>query len=1212
MTTNLSKTNLIKKVLKWLNWTLLLPLLAVVLLLVILLYTPTGLKLGLWLAQKYVPELTVAAHRGSLLGGMQLSDISWQNDTAQLQLARVQLDINNACFFQLKVCISGLTIEDATANMGANTIRFRHFSTEIEAWGRQVQLNNSQLKQLQIEPGQSNEIATEPFSYQPPALSDISLPVSVFINGFQLSDASLQQQDQQTALPDVSFSLQAREQSIRLLDLQATHPLANLTATAEITLQGNYPLSGRLSTVLKQAPLAEQQLNIGLSGSLADLVINARATGTLNASAEAELALLTDSLPLNVTAQYDAFSWPPQSDTPWQLASGQITASGDLQQLQFTVDAGVAHQTVPDTDLSASGQYQLAESLLTINRFKLNTLDGAINGNANINLTPTLSWQTEINLSNIKPGVFWPQYQGQLNGKLANHGKLSADGSWQTELNQLAIDGSLRDEIINISGDISASFRQSANRYQFSSEQLLVQHGSNQISLTGSLAEQWQLDAKVNIPDLSASLPTASGIINADVAIRGAQRQPQLTASVTANTLRYGAERLEQLNLELQLALKEQLQASFELVASDGRLQGYQINQLTVTGSGSEQQHQLELALQSPLSDSSLQLNGQLTDRNHWQGQLADAQLGSPLGSWQLQQPVSLDYMHDKQQLQISQHCWLQNPASLCLTDDASLSSERMAADIELRQLNLADLNEFMPLAVSLDGELSANASASWQPGQRPQLELTLQSQNGALTEVATPPVKLSWQQLSLSSVLQDDTLTASLQATLNNQASLTAELNISDVSSSNRPLTANVRLSEFTLEFLQPLLDEYSELAGVISADINAEGTVESPLLAGTLALQQLRVKGKLAPADINDGKLQVNFKGEQAELQGDIDTPQGNLKLTGNANWQQLDNWRAKLAVNGDPLSIQIEQGRLQVKPDLEINASPQLTKVTGNINIPSAQLSIDELPPNAIGLSNDTVILTAEGEPVTDQQAMAIPLEADIRVELGDKVKLEAFGLETLLRGNLQVRQKQNKQTINGEVRLVDGTFRSYGQDLLIRKGKMTFNGPPDQPYLNVEAIRNPANMEDNVVAGIRVIGPADRPQVTIFSEPAMPQANALSYLLAGRDLDSESGSAANAVTTSLIGMSIASSGSLVGEIGEAFGVSNLTLDTAGSGDSSQVTVSGYLNRDLQIKYGVGIFEPIGEFTLRYRLMQSLYLEAVSGLDNAVDLLYRFEFD
>ncbi len=1205
-----------RKTLKWLNWTLLLPLLVVVLLLVILLYTPTGLKLGLWLGEKYVPQLAVSEHKGSLLGGMQLDNIRWQDDAVTLELAQLKLDINNACLFQLKLCLTDVELNNAQLTLGDTIVRFNRFSTAIEAWGRQVQLNDSQLQQLNIKLAQSSEPATEPFNYQPPELNDISLPVSVFINGFSLTDASLLQQDTETVLPDVTFSLQARDHNIRLLDLQASHEQASLSATAEITLQGNYPLSGRVSSVFHQAPLAEQQVNLSLSGSLADLAVNARAVGTINANADAELALLTAQLPLSVAIQYDAFSWPPEQTEAWQLSGGEITASGDLQQLQFSLDAGVSHRTVPATELTAEGHYQLAESLLTLSRFNLTTLQGTIAGNARVALAPTLSWQAELNLDAIKPATFWPsldgELSGELSGKLINRGSFSSDGSWQTELSQLAIDGSLRDEIINVSGDVTASFRQAANRYQFSSEQLILQHGDNQISLTGSLAEQWQLDAKIAIADLSSSLPSANGELTADITIRGPQRQPELSASINGKTLRYGADRLEQLTGELQLQVKEQLQASFDLRASDGRVRGYQIDELTVTGSGNESQHQLELALQSALSDINLELSGQLTDRNIWQGELSSAELGSPLGAWQLQQAVALNYNHAKQQLQISQHCWLQDPGSLCLTDDATLSAQSMAANIELRQLNLASLNEFMPLAVSLRGELSADASANWQPGQPPQVELRVQSNSGALTEQTNPPVELSWQQLTLSSQLKDDQLSATLQASLNEQAQLSAELGINDVSSSDRPLTGRVQLSDFTLEFLRPLLDEYSELAGVLTADITAEGTVESPLLAGELALQQLRVKGKLAPTDVNDGTLQINFNGEQADLQGDIVTPQGKVKLTGNADWQQLDDWRAQLAMKGDPLSVQIAQGKLQVKPDLEISASPKLTRLTGKIDIPSAQLSIDELPPNAIGLSNDTIILTAEREPVTEQQATAIPLEADIRVELGDKVQLDAFGLETLLRGSLQVRQKQNKQTINGEVRLVDGTFRSYGQDLLIRQGKMTFSGPPDQPYLNVEAIRNPANMEDNVIAGIRVTGPADRPQINIFSEPAMPQANALSYLLVGRDLDSESGSAANAVTTSLIGMSIASSGSLVGEIGEAFGVSDLTLDTAGSGDSSQVTVSGYLNRDLQIKYGIGIFEPIGEFTLRYRLMQSLYLEAVSGLDNAVDLLYRFEFD
>lgn len=97
----------------------------------------------------------------------------------------------------------------------------------------------------------------------------------------------------------------------------------------------------------------------------------------------------------------------------------------------------------------------------------------------------------------------------------------------------------------------------------------------------------------------------------------------------------------------------------------------------------------------------------------------------------------------------------------------------------------------------------------------------------------------------------------------------------------------------------------------------------------------------------------------------------------------------------------------------------------------------------------------------------------------------------------------------------------------------------------------------------------------------------------------------------MTSMLVGMGVAQSGKLVGKIGEAFGVSNLALDTQGVGDSSQVVVSGYVTKDLQVKYGVGIFDSLATLTLRYRLMPRLYLEAVSGIDQALDVLYQFEF-
>ncbi|MGS9169591.1 translocation/assembly module TamB domain-containing protein, partial [Salmonella enterica subsp. enterica serovar Infantis] len=82
--------------------------------------------------------------------------------------------------------------------------------------------------------------------------------------------------------------------------------------------------------------------------------------------------------------------------------------------------------------------------------------------------------------------------------------------------------------------------------------------------------------------------------------------------------------------------------------------------------------------------------------------------------------------------------------------------------------------------------------------------------------------------------------------------------------------------------------------------------------------------------------------------------------------------------------------------------------------------------------------------------------------------------------------------------------------------------------------------PDATEADVSAGVRVTGTADEPKPEIFSDPAMPQAEALSYLLRGQVLDSNQSDSA-AMTSMLIGLGVAQSCQVVGKIGETFGVS-----------------------------------------------------------------------
>lgn len=1243
------------RLLKWLNWTLVIPLLAILLLLLTLFYTQPGLRFALWTAEHFVPQLTIGRYQGSLLGGMQLEEIRWQQPGVDTTVKKLVTDIDNRCFWQASICIRQLAVDgleltlDTTAmpaepepddspqsstamspiwlpfplkadnialdnvrlNIDGTELSWQQFTLAASAWGNKAQLDypHWQHVRLKLAETAAPPANDQPFSYIPPVLPEIVLPMSLFVNQFRLTDFVLEQeQPQHVSL--LMFSLQLQQQQIRLLDFEVQHDMATASGALELTTSGNYPIKGQLQAELTTTELAGQQLTLNLDGSLARLSVEARARNLLQANLDAELQLLTADLPLQLRLTSPGLQWPVGDNPDISLGNTLLSLGGDLNQLQFNASSRYQGPQIPAGEVVLNGNVTPTE--LQLEQLLLKTLGGQLDMTASADWQKLPYWQASLNMKQLQPGLFWPDYQGQLSGSLQHSGELTAEGGWQVSLSKLDLNGKIRDFPLQLQGALKASDQAGQGDYRFSSDSLQLKHGPNSLLVTGQLAEQWDLDVNLAVPALGDSLADASGEISGKISIYGPRETPRLAAAINASSLSWQDAALSSASLMATIATGDNIRADIQLSAADGRYQQNKLNNVELKLQGTEQEHQLVLQATAPEFNADLTIDGQLQRETQWQGTLTEALLGSVQGNWQLEKPLALNVLFEQQQLTLGAHCWQQQSASLCLTENTTLSAEKGAAKLALKQFELNSLSTFMPDATQLSGSIDANITAGWAANAAPSADIQLTGSAGSLQQQLELPVTLPWQHFSVAARLADNQLSSKLQIQFTEQSALNAEAAISNIQDDNRQLQAAVKLEQFTLQFLQPLLNEYSELEGVLSSDLLISGDPMLPELHGQLALNRFKLKGKLAPADINQADIVLNFNGKAADLAGDIQTPEGKLEISGQAGWQQLDDWHSELRIFGDELRLQIPQARFQVKPDLHITATPALTKLTGTISIPSADITVDSLPQNAITVSDDTILLDDELQPLTETAAAGLKIETDLKVILGNRVRLSAFGLKTSLRGELRVVQQHNQPVITGEVNLIDGTFRSYGQDLLIRQGKMNFNGPADQPFLNVEAIRNPANMEDDVIAGIRVTGPADEPTITIFSEPSKPQANALAYLLLGRDLDSESGSTANAVTTSLIGMGIASSSKLVGEIGEAFGVRDLTLDTAGAGDNSQVTVSGYLSRDLQVKYGVGIFNAIGEFTLRYRLMRSLYLEAVSGLDNAVDLLYKFEFD
>jgi translocation and assembly module TamB len=231
------------------------------------------------------------------------------------------------------------------------------------------------------------------------------------------------------------------------------------------------------------------------------------------------------------------------------------------------------------------------------------------------------------------------------------------------------------------------------------------------------------------------------------------------------------------------------------------------------------------------------------------------------------------------------------------------------------------------------------------------------------------------------------------------------------------------------------------------------------------------------------------------------------------------------------------------------------------------------------------------------------MAVNL--DITVVVGeDLVSFNGFEVTGNLEGTLRI---GNDMDTRGSLRLINGRYEAYGQELELRRARLLFTGPLSQPYLDIEAIRR----VDTVIAGIRLTGPVTAPQTEVFSEPSMPQTDALSYLILGRSPQAQTQGDEGQMRNAAISLGLNQAADLTRGVGEELGIRELTLEAEGAGDQASVVASGYLTDDLSLRYGVGIFEPISTVALRYDLGRYFYLEAASGLAASLDVFYTRDF-
>ncbi|MFK7889928.1 MAG: translocation/assembly module TamB domain-containing protein, partial [Granulosicoccus sp.] len=189
----------------------------------------------------------------------------------------------------------------------------------------------------------------------------------------------------------------------------------------------------------------------------------------------------------------------------------------------------------------------------------------------------------------------------------------------------------------------------------------------------------------------------------------------------------------------------------------------------------------------------------------------------------------------------------------------------------------------------------------------------------------------------------------------------------------------------------------------------------------------------------------------------------------------------------------------------------------------------------------------------------------INLDVQINLGDSVEVEVGDFRGRLDGDLQIQQTPELAPRGtGTINVLNGDYVVYGQQLNMERGRILFGGGPvDNPTLDMEVARTVQEYE--VVAGARIKGTAQTPRLELYSDPPMPDASILSYILLGQP---------------------------PGATGASY------------------TLGKYLTPDLYVSYGIGLFDAINTFNMRYTLTDKLSLEAASGSGSSADIIYTIE--
>jgi translocation and assembly module TamB len=1132
-------------------------------------FTERGARISLGTLQNSLPNLQYQYESGDLANGLVLSNISWtMKNNTRISADQAALRWNPMCWRGQEFC-----------------------------------LKNAEINQLTIALVKP-KVKTNPIRLKP-----VNLPFALIADKLSIDRLTVERPEKKSIhINNLDFSGRLTEHTLTADALHLQWLNFKLQAEGRMELHENYPLklTGQVSPADSQQKLPVKSRFV-LNGDLLNARLNSTISQPFNSTITGKLSVLTRKFPIDLNLQWQQTQLPFKSEKPvFYLTNGDLQLSGFWPDYDITGSTETSGPKLPVAMTKLDGNINLKR--LNFNQLHLTTLNGDITASGNLTFGQGLEWQSVVQVNNIEPDKFWSMPKTLTNGTLVVNGRTN-NGLTTIQADELNLQGTTGGFPFTLTGDIHRMADKSLQLHTVE-----VSNRSNTLTANGTVGDNSDASVFFSLREPGMFHPDLKGDLHGDLKLTGSMQSPQLIGSASSGTLWFKTLRVTNSRVTGKLRANSDEVSELKIAAQSATSGAHNVRDLVVTLKGSPENHYLQAQFNGdPVSVSSVRMSGKVDEYNNWIGKIYKTSAAIAEQPVELDTPLELTWVQGRRAIAMQPHCWTVQESSVCIERPALLGKDG-TLDFSVNRFDLATLNAFTPETMAAEGILQSKGVFKWNEFKRPQAEVSTNIIGGKITvqpPAATSPVTFDLSTADMQITTRRDKILSTLNVNTDKTGAIAADIEIG-LNKRSYPLSGSVTLADSPIPWLSEHFPAIAFNKGTVSSSFNLGGTLKAPLIDGRISLSDAAIDSPKIPTPLDNIQMQVTVTNDNIGVNGSADSNGRPLTVDGSAVLENSD-WTANLNLQAEQLNVRHKYlDRAVVSPDLKIRLTKDNVSVSGRIRVPRASVNIPKLDNTGIPISDDIVIVDAVAKnDLTLNQRSTHPVRADIDMQLGNRVSFTGYGIDADLHGNVNVKIKPKRiPELLGEILIDRGTYRSYGQSLVVRDGRINFVGPLDQTSLSVEAVRDTGR----VLAGLRVNGSLSAPQTSLFSEPPLPDEAILPYLVLGRPIDLGAAGADDSqlIANAALFMGITNGRSLTQSLASNLGIDEFNVSATGTGDDTQVQLSGRLNDRLLVRYGLGVFNSVNTLFLRYDLAEKLYLETTQGLEKAVDLFYSFEFD